>query len=177
MENFINPVSEKPKTNYLNIFLISLAFILFISGVYYLGRYLKRLSIPSVVELPIVINEEAKSGCRAPDEPGCLECVEKHNNKCSISAWHGFPTDSLPTSESWYNSSRVSSCDIDLPKCAICSRGSEKLLLALLSNDKLKKCNCNSVDIGIDPCFSPNSCECLCSVYKGTSKSCPFVKI
>ncbi|MFA7301337.1 MAG: hypothetical protein WC069_03440 [Candidatus Shapirobacteria bacterium] len=44
MENITNPISEipviveHPKTNYLTLILISLCFVLFVSGAYYLGR-------------------------------------------------------------------------------------------------------------------------------------------
>jgi hypothetical protein len=56
MENIATPIPEtpiiveKPKKNYLNLILISFAFILFIGGVYYLGRQsVKNTEVPAVI--------------------------------------------------------------------------------------------------------------------------------
>lgn len=56
MENITNPIPEvlvileKPKTNYLNLILISVAFVFFLAGAYYLGQQSTK-----VVEVPTVV--------------------------------------------------------------------------------------------------------------------------
>ncbi|MDO8610177.1 MAG: hypothetical protein Q7R95_06505, partial [bacterium] len=56
MENITTPIqeipviAEKPKTNFLNLILISLAFILFLTGAYFLGK--QSTTIPEISPTP-----------------------------------------------------------------------------------------------------------------------------
>ena len=60
---------------------------------------------------------------------------------------------------------------IACPACAQCSAREQENLEAVLVLIEADQCDCDTIDIGMDPCFSPG-CECHCSRYELLSEDC-----
>ncbi len=81
--------------------------------------------------------------------------------------------DVFTKTDPWYNiGGRKYPCNSSYPLCAKCLKRSEKLLIRLVNSEKFNKCDCNGIEIGVDPCFLFESCGCFCSLYNGASSSC-----
>jgi hypothetical protein len=112
---------------------------------------------------------EATDGCRAPQEPGCDACCEELTDG-------GIEPSCLRKSASsgsdWYNSdeSLDGPCPADCQPCASCSLRDEEQLSNL---EPRPDCDCDSIVIGIDPCFLPMGCECYCQSYLALTEACP----
>ena len=120
---------------------------------------------------PIEISPKALVGCRSPEVPGCATCCAKNGNSNEEMSWAsaGSKGDVTP----WYNSSSIlSKPEPGCPQCASCSRRNEEELLNLLAIDR--DCDCGTIKARIDPCFSPESCECYCFRLKELKKKCPY---
>ena len=74
--------------------------------------------------------------------------------------------------EPWYNEAEAirRPCPGDCKPCARCSRRDEGTAKRLT---RPKGCTCEGLDLGIDPCFSPGSCECFCQNYLSLVERCP----
>ena len=44
--------------------------------------------------------------------------------------------------------------------------------MALLQIADEGDCDCANIDVGVDPCFAPNSCECICQPYASLADDC-----
>jgi hypothetical protein len=38
-------------------------------------------------------------------------------------------------------------------------------------------CDCDDAEIGVDPCFSPGSCECFCMRLRNVQRVCPQLEV
>ena len=89
----------------------------------------------------------------------------QHPTSCSISS--STVTDGDP----WYNRHEHvdGACEPNCKPCARCTDRDQDVFDALLKPDG---CECRSFpDDGIDPCYSPGSCECYCH-HVATSQAC-----
>ncbi len=114
---------------------------------------------------------EYTAGCRAPEQSGCEQCCE------ATTGAGGEPSclkRSASSGSDWYNS--VESLDGPCPgDCAICASCSLRDEEQLASMEARPDCDCNSIVIGIDPCFSPMGCECYCQSYAALAEACPHL--
>lgn len=111
--------------------------------------------------------EEARRGCRAPDEEGCASCCNEEQGSFSISSWSGGGSSDV---KPWYNvNSRADSCE-GHPACAQCTERNERELKEL---KKPEGCDCSTQEIGVDPCMAPSSCACYCSRASYLEAACP----
>lgn len=99
-------------------------------------------------------------GCRAPTEDGC--------DKCCLRSDVYAPDGNGWVVEDSFGTNQYVGTGIDVnnvcptggfPACARCSLQNEADLRALAAHPV---CDCDGVDLGIDPCEQPNSCECYC---------------
>jgi hypothetical protein len=81
---------------------------------------------------------------------------------CRIFTAH--PTDPTRYTDSWGESL----CPEDCAPCAQCFAAEEADLSALIDDP----CECETVEIGIDPCFASDSCGCICSPYDSLMEDC-----
>ncbi len=105
-------------------------------------------------------------GCRGPEEENCDECCKatKDGESCVRL--------STSTGSDWYNSSELidGPCPIDCEPCAQCLLRDEQDLETLGNRPE---CDCDTIEIGIDPCFVAMSCACYCSRYLRLAEACP----
>ena len=113
----------------------------------------------------IEIDTNSKIGCRSPEEPGCQSCVYQNEGGGCTTRYASDETD-------WYNGMR-SGCREDAPECALCSKRSESILKQVFFRNRFTQCDCESIEIGIDPCFS-GGCECICNKLNYLTEACPL---
>ena len=114
---------------------------------------------------------ESTVGCRAPQEPGCGICCQELTDE----AFEPSCIQKSATGDSdWFDSvERLDGpCPSDCEPCAACSLRDEQQLVNM---EARPDCNCGSIDIGIDPCFAPMSCECYCQSYSALTETCPHL--
>jgi hypothetical protein len=118
------------------------------------------------------IAPDALVGCRAPDEPGCVLCCTGTTDDGRCSYLEGDEDWSQYDVDPWYNASGVMDgpCPDDCPACAQCSERTEQ---ALREFESRPECDCPTLEIGIDPCFAPDSCECYCVRLQSAMQACP----
>ena len=108
--------------------------------------------------------------CWAPEEPGCNPCcVIAPNGSCTARSWE--PGPELPPMshvQPWYNVS-ARGCPARCRPCARCTRRDEWEFRQLRTRTE---CDCTQPP-GIDPCISPNSCECYCKGMNHLAEICP----
>jgi len=114
---------------------------------------------------------EATIGCRAPQEQGCEQCCETATGADGIASC---VVRSASSGGDWYNAveSLDEACPQDCPPCAACSLRDEEQLTEL---EARSDCACDSIVVGIDPCFAPMSCECFCQGYSALAQACPHL--
>jgi hypothetical protein len=99
------------------------------------------------------IDAAALRGCRTPSEPGCQSCYRDFGGgTCSLF------TGNLARGDWAYNFVGQVECDSDLPRCASCTRGEE---FQVCNTVDRPECDCSVVDL-IDPCITPQGCDCFC---------------
>jgi hypothetical protein len=121
----------------------------------------------------IAISEGALEGCRASDEPNCGTCcVQAAPDNCTV---RGVPCTTVVAGQTVGDYCAVfampGQCPADCRPCAACSRYDEASLCSLRPG--IDACDCATVDIGLDPCFAPQSCGCLCRTYLADLAACP----
>lgn len=118
------------------------------------------------------IAPEALVGCRAPDEPNCARCCLESDSHARCVVRLGVEDWSLYDVDPWYNGVEVEDgpCAAECPRCARCSERAERELRALKPRPE---CDCATLSIGVDPCFSPGSCACHCRTLESLTWSCP----
>jgi len=111
-------------------------------------------------------------GCRAPTEfydgVACESCCDQNMADCIEHS-----------GEEWYNSVRFLpniDCPSACPRCASCSIRNEDRLKGLTVPPSCNPFDCSSMDIGIDPCFARDSCECFCETANHLLEVCPQIK-
>jgi hypothetical protein len=119
------------------------------------------------------ISESARAGCRSSDEPNCERCcLQTQPDSCGV--W-SLPCATVVAAQSVGQyceaSSLAGQCPADCRPCAACSKSSEASLCSL--RPTIGACDCAHVDIGVDPCFGPQSCACLCATYAAALAACP----
>lgn len=138
-----------------------------------LGSWLACQS-PITCENSYTISAASRSGCRAPDEPGCASCCygAPGDGSCTRRSWApgGAGVSSV---KPWYNAAEflAQSCPADCLPCASCLAREEEELCQLLAMPRA--CDCAHTEIGIDPCFHPESCACYCERLALATQSCP----
>lgn len=124
----------------------------------------------------MILRIQTTKGCRAPNEAGCSSCLymDKNDASCWISSTS---SDFVGREELLYNKKEASSCDVNIPKCAICTKEMEQNLRSRLEKNKsVLGCDCNSISNDFDACIAKESCECKCHITKDLLIACPFVK-
>ncbi len=125
----------------------------------------------SYAEADLTISPDALVGCRSPDEPNCQSCCFQDGHHCSKRSWSHAGSSQI--AGPWYNRTEtMEGCPDNCPPCAPCSTRSEQQLRNLLSDQR--SCDCRNVEIPVDPCFVPRSCECYCHQIEFLSKECPY---
>ncbi len=109
------------------------------------------------------VAEAAKVGCRSSDEPGCQTCCVPSATGCDVRA--------QPCNGGYCSNSSMAQCPQGCAPCAPCSKASEEGLCRALPI--VMSCDCDHIDVGIDPCFAPDSCNCKCAGYKAARAACP----
>jgi hypothetical protein len=114
---------------------------------------------------------EATIGCRDPLQDGCAVCCETISGE---DAGESCVRKSPSSGSDWYNSSESldGPCPSDCEPCAQCSFRDEEQLSQM---EPRPECACDTIDIGIDPCFAPMSCECFCQSYAALAEACPHL--
>lgn len=120
-----------------------------------------------------IIAPEALIGCRAPDEANCERCCVKTTDDGRCLTQAGAADWELYAVEPWYNATEIvdGACPAECPRCARCSERDEAALRALPSRPE---CDCDSLTVGIDPCFVPTSCACFCQIRGSLLSRCPL---
>jgi hypothetical protein len=104
---------------------------------------------------------ESFVGCRGPLDPGCEECIVNDRS---------FLTHSAPGVD-WYNVESIDGeCSPDCPSCASCTYYDERAVANIGMRPDCLPC---TADPGIDPCHTPNTCDCWCSLYQVLREACP----
>jgi len=162
-----------------------------------LTRSIERLTaIVALAALALSLCGEATKECVSPTSDDCLKCCnyDREHDGCSWKAWGcGKDTkDKWCQGERWYSSvgfekgkrcseiretNRTSPSGRVIttlgcgPPCAKCTDPQRRLPKA-----KPSGCDCNSIDIGVDPCFFVGSCPCFCSRVASLLAQCPHLK-
>lgn len=111
--------------------------------------------------------DPSTEGCRGPQEPGCGTCCQPDGANCSERFSNG--------GDGYYGvRTLVGPCPASCPSCAQCSFTSENNLRNLGCR---ADCDCDTIEIGIDPCFGPDSCECYCRQLIVGRTECPHVVV
>lgn len=110
-------------------------------------------------------------GCRAPTEVydgvSCESCCDQNMDDCIEHS-----------GDEWYNSVRFlpnADCPTACPRCASCSIRAEENLKALAVPPQCNPADCADMNIGIDPCFARDSCECFCETANNLLENCPQI--
>lgn len=110
-----------------------------------------------------------EAACTAPSEPGCDFCCRPlDNGMCTQLSWTGGPeTKTKP----WYNAQRAlgKPCPGDCRPCARCLERDSDNLARMKAPEG---CDCAAIEVGVDPCHAPMSCECFCSRWKRLTDLC-----
>ena len=114
----------------------------------------------SAINLPF----DPTLGCRDFSSPDCNQCCSPGVDDTGAANCN---VRQLNTS-----SALAGPCPSDCPACAICDTATEQSLLADVSQPR-PDCDCRSVYVGIDPCFSPNDCGCFCDGLERSLAECP----
>eukprot|EP00457_Paulinella_chromatophora_P013552 gb/GEZN01013866.1/.p1 GENE.gb/GEZN01013866.1/~~gb/GEZN01013866.1/.p1 ORF type:complete len:257 (-),score=10.42 gb/GEZN01013866.1/:111-881(-) len=114
----------------------------------------------------------AITGCRSPEETNCEVCCRADAEACMQFSAQGF-AEYAPDTTPWYNVQTFleGACPEECPPCASCLIRDEEELTTL---GERPECDC-SLSVELDPCFSPNSCECYCSRYLRLAEACPHL--
>ena len=79
----------------------------------------------------------------------------------------------------WYNGHNNlldQTCPHNCPKCASCLLRDEDQLMSLKPPEQCDPTECKTMEIGVDPCHSPDSCECFCLEANSLIEKCPDVQ-
>jgi hypothetical protein len=115
---------------------------------------------------------DATTGCRGPEQEGCAECCEPTTD---AGGEQSCARKSATSGSDWYNSIEslgAGACPSDCEACAQCSFRDEEQLAEM---ETRPDCACDTIVIGIDPCFAPMSCECYCQTYNSLAEACPHL--
>lgn len=124
---------------------------------------------------PPRLHTEKTNACRSPAEPGCAQCC----NKSKPTACYGQHGSSEPPdngSPPWFNAGGKLSdgpCPGDCKPCAQCTLREEWELSQARIPDP--QCDCTKTYPGIDHCFNPTSCGCVCGRIRGLIERCPHL--
>lgn len=103
-------------------------------------------------------------GCRSPGQAGCAVCT-------NFSA--GWPSyRSAQPGSDYYNAVwplQPAACAPNCPSCASCTLHDEQEL----KQKRRRECEPCPANVGIDPCFGGNTCDCYCSQFKYLASICP----
>ena len=113
-------------------------------------------------------------GCRGPNEifemKSCKSCCIQDGKDCFKKDGHG---------ADWYSGQHNlldQTCPHNCPKCASCLLRDEDQLMSLKPPEQCDPTDCKTMEIGVDPCFSLDSCECFCLKANYLTEHCPDVK-
>jgi len=116
--------------------------------------------------------KSAVDGCRDPRIPyndvSCDVCCDQNLDNCL--EYSG---------DEWYNSIEyfyAQDCPDACPKCASCFSRDEDNLKKLVPPEGCNPADCETMDIGVDPCFARGSCECFCETANDLMAKCPQVE-
>jgi hypothetical protein len=112
--------------------------------------------------------------CRGPEFPGCGACCRENAAQHTCIILSSSDGDAEPGFIPWYNNTefRDGDCPADCRPCASCLSRDEREYAKLGSRPE---CRCESLEIGIDPCFAPSSCECYCQRKLRILRACPHL--
>merc|ERR1712007_124852 len=137
---------------------------------------------------------------RAPFEQGgaCLKCCDDATEGCAYHEWSCGRDTQSPwcQGEPWYNSNGLyegkrcseikESTTTDKhgsiktvlgcgPPCALCDARTEADLKKLIAPPD---CSCTEASLtSVDPCFSPDSCDCYCQLRAKGLRACPDAEL
>jgi len=110
-------------------------------------------------------------GCRAPtetyNEMDCAECCVRSAGDCQVKS-----------GTSWYHDIKLldtHECPDTCPPCASCSIRDENSIQSLSPPADCNPNECSTMDIGVDPCFARESCECFCQLANDLLGRCPQI--
>jgi hypothetical protein len=120
--------------------------------------------LPACPATPSPPNHVSLQGCRSPTQRGCAVCSSFASGRVSYrSAQPGsdhydavWPFQAAP-------------CAPHCPSCASCTLHDEQRLI----EERRPECEPCPSKLGIDPCFSGDTCECYCSQFRHLASICP----
>lgn len=122
---------------------------------------------------PLCIEPAALEGCRSPAQKGCEVCYQPLRFPPHIPSLGGercWKRSGHPADDRYAQTEMLMGPCPKGPRCAKCSLGSERKLRALYP----QHWEC-STKVEVDPCFVPDSQECLCEPYAFANEACPVV--
>ncbi|MGC4090386.1 MAG: hypothetical protein QM756_21410 [Polyangiaceae bacterium] len=113
------------------------------------------------------IDPAALVGCRSPSEPGCEFCYFAYESGICVQRLGASSDDTDATYAGALTI--IGPCPTGGPSCASCSKADER---HLRTDKPPASCACNG-SYGVDPCFTPTSCDCFCFGRDAHLKACP----
>lgn len=167
-------MAKRPRSLFLSGLLLAGAFLVFnpVSGSASTSEVHAISSEPGA--LRAATTAPLVEACRGPEFPGCGACCEENAAEHTCSILSSSDGDAEPGFIPWYNNwhLRDGDCPADCRPCASCLSRDEREYAALGARPE---CRCETLEIGIDPCFAPNSCECYCQNKLRILRACPHL--
>ena len=123
-----------------------------------------------------VLQPSSFEGCRGPDQTymgiSCNSCCIPEGTDC-------IKKKSQIHEMRWYNIYqflRDQACPNNCPKCASCLLSDEDSLMSLKPPKQCNPSDCTTMQIHVDPCHDPDSCECFCKKVNVLTEKCPDTK-
>ncbi|MBN2716538.1 MAG: hypothetical protein JXX14_11845 [Deltaproteobacteria bacterium] len=123
-------------------------------------------STPDTDSQQIPATDWIYQGCRSPEESDCFYCCEIPTEEAGCVLYQ---QDTGDTSE--YAATQRPCPELCFP-CARCLASEDATWRTLNESAANAGCDCGNVSVGIDPCFSPGSCECICQQYETLAARC-----
>jgi hypothetical protein len=122
--------------------------------------------------MPYRIDPAALKGCRGPGSaPGCERCCTVLGDHAEL-RWGRSSSLYRGTPDGYDAAQSVEACPAGSPPCARCTYYDEEGFRLLFPD--LRSCRCDSIPKEqLDPCFSPHSCACVCSLWASRGWKCP----
>jgi hypothetical protein len=127
-----------------------------------------RLKLPP----PPPLRHEKEGACTSPGEPGCEVCCTKTTESGCVGL-RGSPKPPGNGSPPWYTVGGLQSdkpCPKDCKPCATCTLRDEWDFEQV---QLWTECDCTRKYEGVDACFNPMGCACICGHILGAIQNCP----
>ncbi|MBN1610558.1 MAG: hypothetical protein JW940_28265, partial [Polyangiaceae bacterium] len=114
------------------------------------------------IELPF----DTMAGCRNFTSPGCDQCCDPYVREGGVLGCN--------TLSATMASSLEGACPQGCPPCARCMDYYAEVLTEAAAAPR-PECDCDSGEHSIDPCYTPDSCDCFCSALNTAVAMCPTI--